>query len=557
MAALAAMAKEKSALMQQRQSAPTGPAGISVQQQQVNVGPGGMRPDGGDTMSFVDGGAPAATGVAGGYAGAGGFSTQQQQQQQPLAAQFGDMTLVQSQTLGGTAAMSMTRGRSPSPVRGGTLRVEVDQQAGVVFTNRGALREGLQASAAHAENARLRYWEQFTLRQQRRHVPIPPDPSRRVLPRTAGYRLRIATLNNVPMAALPVPPAAAAGGAINFDLKLSVSLYDEALGTFYGCTCYSLPSNADLRGALQQGVASLQFNFDVYFHSRVSDPRCMAVVEVISAVKNADGVCVQEFSVGWAQLPLAGGAGQAVTAPVMAGTPRYLLLRNARGEDLRPPVVLDACSVTYGAELYEAADAYIPLLPEDCPVTYSDVVPGLRRFDAATGQPTSSTKAVISTLANPSLAPTVSVALSRLTVALPRQLHDLLASLVGTDMSGPALAAATQHATAGGGKAFLYTVRAAVHNGRTFVGPTADLLNITLITSVPGWMMLEVQPPDATFDWAMADPLTTIVVEVFAKPPPGAPAASDPILVGWAAFCPFADVSPDGSAARVAAGTHK
>jgi hypothetical protein len=53
-------------------------------------------------------------------------------------------------------------------------------------------------------------------------------------------------------------------------------------------------------------------------------------------------------------------------------------------------------------------DAYIPLVPENFLVTYSDVVPGLRRFDTA-GQLSITTKTVISTLASPMLCPTYSV----------------------------------------------------------------------------------------------------------------------------------------------------
>ncbi len=50
-------------------------------------------------------------------------------------------------------------------------------------------------------------------------------------------------------------------------------------------------------------------------------------------------------------------------------------------------------------------DAFIPLLPQNFLVSYSDVVPGLRRFDTA-GQLSVTSKQVISTMANPMLCPT-------------------------------------------------------------------------------------------------------------------------------------------------------
>lgn len=37
-----------------------------------------------------------------------------------------------------------------------------------------------------------------------------------------------------------------------------------------------------------------------------------------------------------------------------------------------------------------------------------------------------------------------------------------------------------------------YTVRVAVHNGRTFVGPAYDLVNVTQL-DVPGWKVLQVR----------------------------------------------------------------
>ncbi len=73
-------------------------------------------------------------------------------------------------------------------------------------------------------------------------------------------------------------------------------------------------------------------------------------------------------------------------------------------------------------------EPYIPLLPEDFLVTYSDVIPGLRRFSAQ-GLLSTTAKTVISTLASPMLAPTFSVMLRRLQLALPMRVHDLLMTL--------------------------------------------------------------------------------------------------------------------------------
>lgn len=54
----------------------------------------------------------------------------------------------------------------------------------------------------------------------------------------------------------------------------------------------------------QRAPASVDFSFDVYFHSRISDPRCQAVVEVILVERMNDGVVRGRYSLGWATLPL-------------------------------------------------------------------------------------------------------------------------------------------------------------------------------------------------------------------------------------------------------------
>jgi hypothetical protein len=58
-------------------------------------------------------------------------------------------------------------------------------------------------------------------------------------------------------------------------------------------------------------------------------------VEVIMVERNAAGQSAGQFSIGWAQLPLFADAArlsampgnQAAAAPLMSGTPRYLLFR--------------------------------------------------------------------------------------------------------------------------------------------------------------------------------------------------------------------------------------
>lgn len=452
--------------------------------------------------------------------------------------------------------------------------VVLDQATGVFARNRGALRLGLENKGGWLEEAAVRMWAEFTSRQRKRHVPIPPDPNRRVLPASQGYRLRVLRVSDLPVHTT--------FDGRTFEFMLGVSLYDEAYGTFYGNTVYSQGDGYDRNRAAQRNAIDLDFSFDVFYHTSVSDPRCMAVVEVILLERMLDGVVRGQYSMGWALLPLfrvgvgaagslggdvtldALGSGKPLSVPLVGGTPRYLLLRHVYNEELRAPKVLPNCSITFQAEAYPAMDAFIPLLPEDFLVSYGDVVPGLRRFDTA-GQLSVSAKQVISTLASPMLSPTYSVVLRRLQLALPAKLHELLATLEvgrqagpGLPTASPSLPAVFSQAQPGPSGPLHYSIRVAVHNGRTFVGPSYELVNVTCM-DVPGWKVLQVPAPDAVFDYVMGDVLTSIVIELMATPSQAVLQGAEPkqLLVGWTALVPFSFIADDGSYAEVAVGVHR
>ncbi|GFH08645.1 uncharacterized protein HaLaN_03636, partial [Haematococcus lacustris] len=174
---------------------------------------------------------------------------------------------------------------------------------------------------------------------------------------------------------------------------------------------YSQGDGYDRNRAAQRNAIDLDFSFDVFYHTSVSDPRCMAVVEVILLERMLDGVVRGQYSMGWALLPLfrvgvgaagslggdvtldALGSGKPLSVPLVGGTPRYLLLRHVYNEELRAPKVLPNCSITFQTQ------------------------PG---------------------------------------------------------PSGP----------------LHYSIRVGVHNGRTFVGPSYELVNVTCM-DVPGWKVLQ------------------------------------------------------------------
>ena len=151
--------------------------------------------------------------------------------------------------------------------------VDYDRATQVFVKNRGAMREALESKTGYYENAPMRMWSQFALKQKQRYVPIPPDANRRVLPETQGYRLRVLKISDLPLHTT--------FDGRTFEFQLGVSLYDEAYGTFYGNTVYSMSDAYDRNRAAQRNAIDLDFSFDVYYHTAVSDPRCMVSVNTV------------------------------------------------------------------------------------------------------------------------------------------------------------------------------------------------------------------------------------------------------------------------------------
>ena len=78
----------------------------------------------------------------------------------------------------------------------------------------------------------LRQWEQFAARQAQRAIAYSPQCPRRRLPNPVAYRLHLAAVDGVPMYKAP---------GRRFEFRLGVTLCDEELGHFYGCTCFGQP----------------------------------------------------------------------------------------------------------------------------------------------------------------------------------------------------------------------------------------------------------------------------------------------------------------------------
>lgn len=291
------------------------------------------------------------------------------------------------------------------------------------------------------ESAHLNAWEFFAVRQHARYVPIKDPANHHMLPAAVGYRLRVAGMVGIQLGPVAETVAQRGGG---LELRIGVSMYDEVTGTFYGNTCSSLPSipiNVPADGLTADTPLNVSIDQDVYYLSRLVDERCLVVLDII-VVESLDKVALREVSVGWAALPtvqagnMAARPGATLTAPLRAGSLRYLLWGTPRSGH-PPPANIPGAVVHFCLERYPAADRFAHLLPSDFTVTYSDVIPGLGRFDYA-GNLTYSVCSgkIISSMANPIVQPPLAVCVKTLMVLLPSGLDQQLKAMTKNQVRG-------------------------------------------------------------------------------------------------------------------------
>jgi hypothetical protein len=81
-------------------------------------------------------------------------------------------------------------------------------------------------------------WLEFALRQAARSAPHPAPDSLQGSGASAGYRLSLLFLESLPLFQAQDR---------NFDVRLGVTLYDEAAGCFFGPTAHGAAVQYDMR----------------------------------------------------------------------------------------------------------------------------------------------------------------------------------------------------------------------------------------------------------------------------------------------------------------------
>ena len=426
-------------------------------------------------------------------------------------------------------------------------------------------------------------WERFAARQLSRHVPVAPDGL--VLSDTPrGYRLRVHAVEEYPFGP---EPHRVAGRGRSLEARCALSFYDEVTGSFHGATCSSLPEEVKLpvAGRVPENpenpdaapVGTLDVQLDAYYTTRVCDARCLAVVEIVVVEREGDRV-VRETSGGWAAIPTRGAdgaepTGGASVAPVRAGSPRYLMWGRPRAGQ-HPPSPLGRARVHFALEPCDAALAVAAAVPDDFPVTYGDVIPGVLRFDAR-GTLTSAVHAVTTTLVSPLLAPARRVAARNVRVSLPAAFAVVVAAAFETNgtandtANGTANETANETATSSRVRAFLadpaaaaravaasrcVSLRFSAHNGRRFVGAAAE--SDAWIVDAGAGAESGLEPSialaaDVVLEDVPQDELVVVVVEVLYRAT--GDAAEAPKCLGWGFASPFRRASAKSGAANARA----
>lgn len=92
---------------------------------------------------------------------------------------------------------------------------------------------------------------------------------------------------------------------IQVSVKINVSLYHLNSVTFFGSTWSSEPVPISEAGESLDNDITFHLDEVIYMVSRVNDPSCIVIIEIVALKENADtGMCLGQYGCGWVQLPL-------------------------------------------------------------------------------------------------------------------------------------------------------------------------------------------------------------------------------------------------------------
>ncbi|XP_069804514.1 nephrocystin-4 [Dendropsophus ebraccatus] len=202
---------------------------------------------------------------------------------------------------------------------------------------------------------------------------IPPHVQRWKLSAgdTVGFQIFLGPLEGIP----------GRQGTLEAQYQLRLSLFDITYHHFFGRTWKSLIKPVK---TVTDQTCKVFFNETVYFHTRLSDPGIVAVVEVVAITKRRDGGR-QESSCGFGLMRLFTGqseeeeASQQKRLTLYHGSPRALL--HPAFKDLaelnRHMTLIEKSHIQYGLRTHSALKEVSHLLPPDVLISGSERIPGL------------------------------------------------------------------------------------------------------------------------------------------------------------------------------------
>ena len=129
-------------------------------------------------------------------------------------------------------------------------------------------------------------------------------------------------------------------GKFDVSIQLSLSLFHFQSGSFFGSTWIGFPVYLEDQRSIDQAMLSIDYHEIVYLISRVCDPSCIGVVELIcNKIDVKKSLIVAQYGCGWSMLnifqqpfppDIAEGPENALamSVPIYKGSPRDLVLNN-------------------------------------------------------------------------------------------------------------------------------------------------------------------------------------------------------------------------------------
>ncbi|XP_078729418.1 nephrocystin-4 isoform X2 [Lampetra fluviatilis] len=294
--------------------------------------------------------------------------------------------------------------------------------------------DALAAGATHGP------WLRRFVQTNSQRRPVPPPTSRSQLMfggRCSVCRLAFGDLQGIRL------PHGMQQASPDLRYQLRLTFFDLVFRKFFGCTWMSQPRAAATDGSSPGKSHSVSFNVPVYFNTSLCHPAIVLVLEVVclSPQQRSDRAN-PNVSCGWGILRIFTGeqdprggkthASSAAKQPkrltLYHGTPRALLVPDFADpiESNKLVLPIAGAHLVYTLQPHEPLAKALHLLPENCPLPGSAIVPGLASAPANSGD----------ALLKPRLLKSSPCFLDHITVTLPPSLErfeETLLSLLNQD----------------------------------------------------------------------------------------------------------------------------